>query len=271
MAIPLRKKTGTHEQLIRMVLLLIGLAQTVFVGPLRAEETSNGPPKNRAADWVSVSILSQVGAPLVKKGDPGTERVKHGFETGCVLKLNGAYHWFTAEFLTDPMWVKTRLAHWSSRDGKVWKRLGTLYESSGNFDGGDRRAALFGPMPIYNEKGGHWDLFYSSSRCRPNTITKWLNNYEMRIWRAASQTPGRDGFGGPYRDVGIILEPGKESDKWEGLQGVDSFFPYRVGDRWYAFYGSARHGVAVEVLVGRLGGGRGTCPAHGAGCPSSAR
>ena len=33
---PLRKKTGTHDKLI-MVLLLIGLAQTVFVGPLRAD------------------------------------------------------------------------------------------------------------------------------------------------------------------------------------------------------------------------------------------
>ena len=53
------------------------------------------------------------------------------------------------------------------------------------------------------------------------------------------KTPGREGFGGPYEDIGVVLQPGKASDKWEGLQGVDSFFPYRVGGRWYAFYGSA--------------------------------
>ncbi len=195
---------------------------------------------SRAADWVSISILSQPDAPLVKKGDPGTENIKHGFETGCVLKLDGVYQWFTAEFPTDPLWVKTRLTRWASRDGRTWKRIGTLYESSGSFDGGDPRAALFAPMPIYNEKDGRWDLFYSSARCKPNTATEWLNNYDMRIWRAVSQTPGRRGFAGPYKDVGVILQPGKDSGKWEGLQGVDSFFPYRVGSRWYAFHGSAK-------------------------------
>jgi hypothetical protein len=226
--------------LIHKIFLLITLPLVIFAGTLRAEEPASASLTGRAADWVTISVLAQPDAPLVKKGDPGTENIKHGFETGCVLKLDGAYHWFTAEFPTDPLWVKTKLAHWTSRDGKAWRRLGTLYESSGNYDGTDVRAAVFGPMPIYNEKDGRWDLFYSSARCRPNTATKWLNNFEMRIWRAVSKTPGRGGFGGPYQDVGIVLQPGKESGRWEGLQGVDSFFPYRVGQRWYAFHGSAQ-------------------------------
>jgi hypothetical protein len=234
------KKNRWQKQQVNMALLLMGLAQVVFVGTLWAEEGSNAPARRRAADWESISIVNQPDAPLVKKGDPGTENIKHGFETGCALKLGGAYHWFTAEFPTDPLWIKTLLAHWTSRDGKSWKRLGTLYESSGNFDGTDIRAAVFAPMPFYNEKDGRWDLFYSSSRCKPNTATEWLNNYEMRIWRAVSQTPGRDGFAGPYKDVGVIMQPGEDSAKWEGLQGVDSFFPYRVGNRWYAFHGSAK-------------------------------
>ena len=36
-----------------------------------------------------------------------------------------------------------------------------------------------------------------------------------------------------------MLEPGVASDAWKGLQGTDSFVPFRVGDRWLAFYGSA--------------------------------
>jgi hypothetical protein len=234
------KKHHGYWQFLCAAPILIGMAMTNFAVLVHSEEPAASPPSKDAAARVSLSILSQPNAPLVKKGDPGTEGIQHGFETGCVLKLGGAYQWFTAEFLNDPLWVKTRMAHWTSADGKTWKRLDTLYESSGNFDGSDVRAALFAPMPIYDEKEGRWNLFYSSARCKSNTATEWFNNYEMRIWRAMSKKPGRDGFGGPYEDVGVIMQPGKDSAKWEGLQGVDSFFPYQVGSRWYAFHGSAQ-------------------------------
>lgn len=54
------------------------------------------------------------------------------------------------------------------------------------------------------------------------------------------------------RDVGVILEPGKDSESWEGLQGTDSFYPFRVGDRWYGFYGSAKTEVK-PVLYWKVG------------------
>jgi len=38
----------------------------------------------------------------------------------------------------------------------------------------------------------------------------------------------------------VVLKPGPDSDAWEGLQGTDSFFPYRVGREWRALYGSAK-------------------------------
>ena len=167
-----------------------------------------------------------------------------------MLKLQGAYHWFTAEFPSDPMWIKTRLAHWTSPDGKTWKRLGTLYESRRQLRRHRHPRGSVRPHANLQRKGPSLDLFYSSSRCKPNTATEWLNNYDMRIWRAVSKTPGREGFSGPYQDVGVVMQPGKDSDKWEGLQGVDSFFPYQVGDRWYAFYGSP-HRAAAHVLVSR--------------------
>jgi hypothetical protein len=46
--------------------------------------------------------------------------------------------------------------------------------------------------------------------------------------------------GGPYEDQGIVMKPGSESQAWEGLQGVDSFFPWKVGNTWYAFYRTAK-------------------------------
>lgn len=76
-------------------------------------------------------------------------------------------------------------------------------------------------------------------RAAPNTSTQFRMNHEGRIWRAISTKRGAAGVGGPYRDVGVVLEPGPDSEPWEGLQGTDSFFPYRVGDGWYALYGSA--------------------------------
>jgi len=50
----------------------------------------------------------------------------------------------------------------------------------------------------------------------------------------------------------VILEPGKDSESWEGLQGTDSFYPFRVGDRWYGFYGSAKTEVK-PVLYWKVG------------------
>ena len=35
------------------------------------------------------------------------------------------------------------------------------------------------------------------------------------------------------------MRPGADSLPWEGLQGTDSFFPWPVGGRWRALYGSA--------------------------------
>lgn len=37
----------------------------------------------------------------------------------------------------------------------------------------------------------------------------------------------------------MILQPDAEFEPWKGLQGTDSFYPYRVGNVWYGFYGSA--------------------------------
>lgn len=177
---------------------------------------------------------------------------KYGFEGGRVLKIKGTYHLFTSEMVGDPHWVKMRLAHWTSPDRLLWKRDATLMESSGDFTGKDPRAALWSPLPVYDPKEGRWNLFYVAYQAAPDTSQQWLTNYEGRIWRAVSTIPGEDGIGGPYQDTGIILQRGKDSDPWEGLQGTDSFFPFPVGDRWYAFYGSA-HTEKLPISLWEVG------------------
>lgn len=83
-------------------------------------------------------------------------------------------------------------------------------------------------------------MTYVAYKCKPDTKQQFLNNFDGRIWQARSKTRGYDGIAGPYEDIGIILEPGALADDWEGLQGTDSFFPFRAGNKWLAFLGSAK-------------------------------
>ena len=178
--------------------------------------------------------------PVISIRSKGAEDIKYGFEGGRVVKVNGTYHLFTSEMYQSPVWVKMRLGYWVSRDKMNWKRVGTIRESSGDFTGKDPRAALWSPLPVWDEENNEWNLFYVAYKSAPGTSDKFLLNHEGRIWRSVSKTKGLAGISGPYEDKGVILEPGSGSQSWEGLQGTDSFFPWKVGKTWYAFYGSAK-------------------------------
>jgi hypothetical protein len=186
-----------------------------------------------------LKLAKQHETPVITVQSAGAEGIKIGFEGGRVIKLKGQYHLFTSEMMDEHIGVKMRLGHWASADRIHWRRIATLYESSGNYTGQDPRAALWAPMPVYNDRESLWNLFYVAYRCAPSTAEKWLDGHEGKIWRAVSKVGGPNGIGGPYEDVGIILQPGAESQPWEGLQGTDSFFPFKAGVTWYGFYGSA--------------------------------
>ena len=188
---------------------------------------------------VRFEIVGGNEGPVITKGSSYTEEVKHGFEGGRVVKINNKYHMITSEMFSDPQDIKMRLGYWTSSDAIKWKRESTLYESSAVQLGKDSRASLWGPMPTWDEERNIWNLFYVSYYSDPTNKNGWRIDYEGQIWQAISQTPGINGIGGPYRDVGIILQRGKESDLWEGLQGTDSFFGYKVGNKWIGIYGSA--------------------------------
>lgn len=192
------------------------------------------------ASGTRLELVEQHPTPVITTKSPGAESIKYGFEGGRVIKVGRVYHLFTSELAGDPVWVRMRFGHWRSDDKLRWTRVATVFESSGDFTGKDPRASLWSPLPVYDDTEGRWNLFYVAYESQPNTATQFRMNQNGRIWRAVSSVAGMDGIGGPYRDIGIVLQPGPESEPWEGLQGTNSFFPYRVDKQWYAFYGSAK-------------------------------
>lgn len=180
---------------------------------------------------------------------PTSLETRTGFEGGSVVKEAGVYQLFVAEMAGDPPWAKMRLAHWTSPDARRWRRASTLYETSGAMDTNDTRFSLWAPMPIFDERQDQWNLFYIAYHPR-ETNPAQVVHMDGRVWRAVSQVKGRGGIGGPYLDAGIVLQPDAESQTWEGQQGTDSFYPWRVGRKWYGFYGSHNYLPQGPWLVG---------------------
>ncbi|WKL46182.1 hypothetical protein Q1W71_14575 [Flavobacterium pectinovorum] len=194
-------------------------------------------------------IIGGENKAVVDEGMPGTEGIQGGFEGGRVVKVGDTYHMFPTErageigvdYYYDR--VKTRIGHWTSKDAIHWTRESTIYQASGTYaitedDNpiNDRRAAIWSYMPVFNEKANKWYGYYLAY-----TVSKTIepNHSFGRIWRCESTIDGIDGIGGPYKDMGIIMEPGLDSEPWEGRQGVASFFPYKVGDKYFGFYSGA--------------------------------
>lgn len=105
---------GGFERLEKMWLNWIPEARPYR--PLRALRTEMEQNQKQSAQSPAASandpnqcifeIVSSSDGPVIKKGDPGTETNKHGFEGGRSLKLNGIYHLFTSEMIDDPRWAK---------------------------------------------------------------------------------------------------------------------------------------------------------------------
>lgn len=194
-------------------------------------------------------VIGGENKPVIDEGMSGTEGIQGGFEGGRVVKVGDTYHMFPTEragekgvdYYYDR--VKTKIGHWTSKDAIHWKRESTIYQASGTYavteddnPMNDRRAAIWSYMPVFNEKANKWYGYYLAY-----TVSKEIepNHSFGRIWRCESTVNGINGIGGPYEDMGIIMEPGLDSQPWEGRQGVASFFPYQVGDKYFGFYSGA--------------------------------
>ncbi len=178
---------------------------------------------------------------VIHRNTVGAQDIKYGFEGGRVVKVGDMYHMITAEMFGEPYWVNMRLGHWESKDGIDWRRVGTIRESDGNYTGTSQRSSVWGPMVVFNDADNHWHLVYVCYKNKPNTEPNVsYTGYDGVIQHAVSAKEGLEGIYGPYEDKGILMRyDDARPDPWEGLQGVDSFFPYKIGNKWYGFYGSA--------------------------------
>ncbi|MCD8185610.1 MAG: hypothetical protein LUD68_03890 [Rikenellaceae bacterium] len=195
------------------------------------------------------TVIGGPDEPVVEEGMPGTEGIQGGFEGGAIVEVNGVYHMFPTERagqIGQPAKydrVKTKIGHWTSTDMIHWSRQSTIVEATGiyavsHYDNpmNNRRSAIWSYMPVFSEENNRWYGHYLAYTTDEDIHP---NHSFGRIWRCESTVEGIEGIGGPYTDIGIVIEPGLDSQWWEGRQGVASFFPYQVGDRWLSFISGA--------------------------------
>ena len=198
-----------------------------------------------------LTVIEEPTAPVIGPNDPQLGDNKSGFETGMTLKVDGTYHLFISEMFDRPH-LDMRIAHWTSPDAVRWARVGTVVDRVPGRSAQNPRSEVWLQGVIFDEKADRWNLFYIAYRGGSPEHGEALNmDYEGVAHRAVSQVPGRRGIGGPYADASIAMAPGgKDAALWEGQQGLDSFFPYKVGRKWVALHGSHNHFPAAPWQVG---------------------
>jgi hypothetical protein len=184
--------------------------------------------QKEACPRYTVTLLEESKVALIDKDHPGSAGNQLGYEGGIVFMHNNEFQMFVTEQVKGL--VRTLTGHWKSADGVNWTRVKTLQQSVDTQ--GDPRHAIWSPMPYYNENENRWNLFYVGY--------EQMDPWHGRVFRAYSSKPGRDGFDGPYIDVpGTVLSyTDANRDPWEGSMGTAAFYPYKVGNKWYAFYNS---------------------------------
>jgi len=201
------------------------------------KKTVEGKPKT------SLKRISDHKGPVIGPNHPDVLSSKNraGFETGQVVKVNGIYHMFINEMFERPH-RDMRIAYWTSKDAINWKRQSTLVESIPGRSPSNPRSEVWVTAVEFNEEENAWNIFYVAYRAGDKEKEEIEgNDYAGRIWRAKSVINGREGIAGPYADMGIVLQPDKNSQSWEGQQAVATFNPYKVDKKWYAFYDGHNH------------------------------
>jgi hypothetical protein len=184
---------------------------------------------------VKLELVSLHRTPILKAGDKGTDDNKFGFEGGTAHKVNGVYYLFSTEVFDEPKTSASRLVLWTSADGYAFERKLVIAETNSNWNDSTYRMAPWSPMAVFDDDLNRWSVFSVGYRRKPNSTD--IFNMSGRILRFDSQTLGIDGIGGPYSE-GDWLDISKKGDAWEGPAELVSFFPYKVNNEWYGFYGS---------------------------------
>lgn len=212
------------------------LLMSMGITSVFAQKTSTGKKEK-------LTVISEHQGPVIEYNHPDVKASnnKGGFETGQVVKQNGVYHMFVNEMFERPH-RDLRSAHWTSTDAVNWERQSTVVKAIPGRSHTNLRSEVWLTGVEYNQEEEAWNIFYVAYRAGDASKGELdYADYKGRIFRARSVVSGPNGIEGPYLDVDIIMQPDENTQAWEGDQGVDSFNPYKVGNKWYAFYGGHYH------------------------------
>jgi len=183
---------------------------------------------------VRLEVVELLQNPIIKTGDPGTEDIKFGFEGGTCRKVNGVYYLFTTEVFDEPKTAAVRLAIWKSNDGLKFIKQSVIVETNYDWNDTTHRMSPWSPIAVFDSLRNVWSVFHVAYKRKPNSSNVF--NMTGKIFRYDSQIEGIEGIGGPYKEGGWVNLTGKP-DWWEGPGEIVSFYPYKVGNEWWAFYG----------------------------------
>lgn len=191
-------------------------------------------PSAKTYSEVRLKVIQLHPEPIIKKGDAGTEDNKFGFEGGTCRKYNGVYYLFTTEVFDEPKTAAVRLAIWKSFDGLKFQKHSVIVETNRNWEDTTYRMSPWAPNAVFDSLRNVWSVFHVAYKRKTNSTNVF--NMTGKIFRYDSQVKGMEGISGPYKDGGWVNLMGKP-DWWEGPGEIVSFYPYRVGNEWWAFYG----------------------------------
>jgi hypothetical protein len=189
-----------------------------------------------------LTVIDESPAPVIGPDHPGLAGNRSGFEAGVTLKVDGVYHLFVGEMFGRPH-LDLRIAHWRSRDAIHWTRAETVVASDPHRAPTNPISETWMQAVVFDDATQRWNIFYVTYRGgNPDKGEAANMDYEGQVRRAVADVPGNAGLDGKFTDSGtVVMKPDARSQPWEGQQGVDSFFPYRVGGTWVALHGSHNH------------------------------
>ena len=131
---------------------------------------------------------------------PGT-----AFEGGTLLRTSTGLHLFTTDVTRGEVNTSLVYYHAAAAPNSTFTFVREVTARSSGKPG-DPKGSLWAPMPSWDAASQRWQLFYVQYRAY-GPGHEQDPNWDGSIMHAVSRVPGPGGIGGPYRDVGLVLEP----------------------------------------------------------------
>jgi hypothetical protein len=177
----------------------------------------------------------------------------HGLEDGIVVRrADGSFSMIAAAMFGDPVWVRMRLDIYRSSDALAWTKVRSIRTSSADMSGNDPHSSSWGPFLLLDPANDTWAVSYIGYLGKASNASGWLSNFAGRAFFRYASEAGDAGLDSDFGDAdyvaadSVVLAPDDFSaaGPWphpcQGLQGTDSFFPFRLDDgRWAAFAGTS--------------------------------